>query len=221
MRRWLQRLLGLLVLGIFVAPATTRADDSSSSDFVEDERLLQDARIATDGPGLLEFFHKRILTTAEIERIDVLVKRLGDNEFKNRVQGTTDLKDIGTAALPKLRLALQSKDAEVRRRAAEIIDFIQSDTRSDQVGAAARLLETTAEWRRPSVAQLLALRGGFAGRRRSIGNVISFGRSSWSSGAGCGSRFALPVAGPTRCGSAVGRMGRDAGATPDREELAP
>jgi hypothetical protein len=118
-----------------------RGNDGPPADFAEDEILLKDAKIATDGPGLLEFIRKRIRTTAEIERMDVLVRRLGDREFQNRAQATTDLKNIGTAALPKLRHALSSKDAEVRRRAAGIIAFIQSDAMSDRLCAAARLLQ--------------------------------------------------------------------------------
>jgi HEAT repeat protein len=137
------RLVGmiLVVLGVFSATANARAGDSSAGDFTEDERLLQDVGIATDGSGLLELIRKRILTAADIERIDVLIKRLGDREFKNREQATMDLKDIGTASLPKLRLALRAKDAEVRRRAAEIIKFIQSDTMSEGLSAAVRLLQ--------------------------------------------------------------------------------
>jgi hypothetical protein len=139
LHRWVSSLP--VVLGILVATAMGRASDSPPADFVEDEKLLKDAEIATDGPGLLEFIRKRILTAAEIERIDALVRRLGDMEFRNRVQASRDLKDIGKASLPKLRLALKSKDAEVRRRAAEIIEFIQSDTMSDRLCAAVRLLQ--------------------------------------------------------------------------------
>jgi hypothetical protein len=130
-----------VVFGAFVITAIGRASDSPPEDFSEDEKLLNDAKIATDGPRLLEFIRKRILTTAEIEQIDVLVKRLGDREFKNRVQAATDLKNIGTVSLPKLRLALKAKDAEVRRRAAEIIEFIQSELMPQRLAAAVRLLQ--------------------------------------------------------------------------------
>lgn len=143
MHNLLHRLVRLLpvVLGVFFATAFGRAGDNPPADFAEDEKLLQNAGIATDGPGLLEFIRKHILTTAEIERIDTLIKRLGDMEFMNRVQASKDLKSIGKTSLPKLQRALKSKDAEVRRRAAEIIAFIQSDTMSDRLCAAARLLQ--------------------------------------------------------------------------------
>jgi len=139
----LHRLIRFLpvVLGMFVATAVGRGSDGSDADFAEDERLLKDAKIATDGPGLLEFIRQRILTTAEIKRIDVLVERLADREFRNREQATMDLKAIGTASLPKLRLALKSKDAESRRRAADIIEDIESGIMAARLTAAARLLQ--------------------------------------------------------------------------------
>ena len=131
----------LVVVGVLVATAAGRGSDGSDADFAEDERLLKDAKIATDGPGLLEFIRQRILTTAEIEHIDFLVERLADREFRNREQATTDLKAIGTASLPKLRLALKSKDAESRRRAADIIEDIESGSMAARLTAAARLLQ--------------------------------------------------------------------------------
>jgi HEAT repeats len=51
------------------------------------------------------------------------------------------LKAIGTASLPKLRLALKSKDAESRRRAADIIEDIESGSMAARLTAAARLLQ--------------------------------------------------------------------------------
>ena len=132
----------LLVLGLFASTDTGRAGDIlAADDFAEDEKLLKDAQISTDGPSLLEFVRKRILTATEIKSLDPLVRRLGDEEFTKREQASKNLKDIGKAALPRLRLALKSNDAEVRRRAAEIIEFIQSDSTSDRLCAAARLLQ--------------------------------------------------------------------------------
>jgi hypothetical protein len=123
------------------ATAISRAGDSPPADFAEDEKLLENAKIATDGPGLLDFIRKRIVTVAEIERVDGLIRRLGDMEYGNRAQASKDLKDLGKSSLTKLRLALKSKDAEVRRRAEEIIEFLQSDTMSDRLCAAVHLLQ--------------------------------------------------------------------------------
>jgi hypothetical protein len=123
------------------ATTISRGGDSPFADFVEDEKLLENAKIATDGAGLLDFIRKRIVTTVEIERVDGLIRRLGDMEYGNRVQASKDLKDFGKSSLPKLRVALKSKDAEVRRRAEEIIEFLQSDTMSDRLCAAIHLLQ--------------------------------------------------------------------------------
>ena len=94
-----QRVVGflLVVVGVFVATAPGRGSDSPPADFAEDERLLNDAQIATDGPALLEFIRKRIRSAAEVERIDSLIVRLGNDDFKKREQASTDLKAIGPA----------------------------------------------------------------------------------------------------------------------------
>src|ERR1700730_650153 len=114
-----------VVAGGFIVTAICRGRDSPPADFAADEKLLQEANIATDGPGLLEFIRMRILMTADIERMDVLVEHLGDRQFKNREQAARDLKAIGTASLSRLRRALKARDAESRRRATQIIEVIE------------------------------------------------------------------------------------------------
>src|SRR5438552_3935148 len=48
----------LVVVGVLVATGAGRGSDGSPADFAEDERLLKDAKIATDEPGLLEFIRQ-------------------------------------------------------------------------------------------------------------------------------------------------------------------
>src|SRR5438309_2064580 len=60
---------------------------------------------------------------AEIAR---LVKQLGDDEFMKREDATTRLKEIGEPALDALQQAKTSNDAEVRRRAAEIVAVLEN-----------------------------------------------------------------------------------------------
>jgi hypothetical protein len=131
-----------VILGAFVVAAVAHAEDGSSANFARDEELLKNARIATDGPGLLEFIRKKcILSAATVEQIDSLIERLGDNNFRKREQASADLKAIGSAALPALRRALRGKDAETSRRAADILEFVQSGTMSSRLCAAAHLLQ--------------------------------------------------------------------------------
>jgi hypothetical protein len=131
----------LLVLGVFIATAIGRGNDTPPADLADDEKLLGDANIATDGSGLLEFFRKRTLSAAEMERIDFLVQQLGDRNFRKREAASNELREIGSAALPALRRALAAKDLESRRRAAVLLKDIQSGTLSGRLCAAARLLQ--------------------------------------------------------------------------------
>ena len=60
---------------------------------------------------------------AEIAR---LVKQLGDDDFDQREAATTRLKEIGEPALEALRKAVTSKDAEVHRRAEDIVTVLET-----------------------------------------------------------------------------------------------
>jgi uncharacterized protein (TIGR03067 family) len=58
------------------------------------------------------------------ERIDRLIKQLGDDDFAKREAASEELAEIGEPALPALRKAAASTDAEVRRRAEQIMQMI-------------------------------------------------------------------------------------------------
>src|ERR1700731_2716790 len=65
---------------------------------------------------------------AEIAR---LVKQLGHDEFEKREAATTRLKEIGEPALDALHKAVTSKDAEVRRRAEDIVAVLEKKLYSE------------------------------------------------------------------------------------------
>ena len=83
-----------------------------------DEQTLKDAGLPVDGPSLLEFFRKRTLTEAAQQKIQALVKQLGDHSYKIRVKASADLIAEGVVAVPFLRRAIKHPDLEVSRRAA-------------------------------------------------------------------------------------------------------
>jgi HEAT repeat protein len=91
----------------------------------DDEKVLQDAGIATDGPALLEFLRKRSLGASGPGRIQALIRQLGDRAFKVRDRASADLVLLGPAVLPFLRQAAQSTDPEVVRRAQECQRLIE------------------------------------------------------------------------------------------------
>lgn len=65
----------------------------------------------------------------DANQIKNLIRELGSDEFEVREKATKALSEIGRAALPALRQALESTDAEVRQRARHIMDAIQTSTK--------------------------------------------------------------------------------------------
>src|SRR5262245_31172892 len=84
----------------------------AAADRDADERVLREAHIGTDGPALLAFFKKRIVSSADREKIAVLIKNLGDDEFQVREKASADLIALGGRAEAQLREAARdSPDA--------------------------------------------------------------------------------------------------------------
>jgi HEAT repeat protein len=54
-----------------------------------------------------------------------LIDQLGSERFEDREQATHQLSNIGKAALPNLKEAANSPDAEVRRRAHELVEQME------------------------------------------------------------------------------------------------
>jgi HEAT repeat protein len=109
-----------------------------------DEALLKGAALGVDGPALLEFFRKRTVSPADEKRAAGLVADLGHTDYPVREKATRQLKALGPAALPALRRAAQSDDAEVKRRARDCLGSIEAGLRPELAGAAARLLAARA-----------------------------------------------------------------------------
>lgn len=65
----------------------------------------------------------------DAKQLKKLIHDLGSDDFGVREKATQSLSDIGRPALPALREALQSPDAEVRQRARRIMDSIQTSTK--------------------------------------------------------------------------------------------
>jgi hypothetical protein len=62
----------------------------------------------------------------DLKKIDAWVKSLGSDDFKEREDATTALKDAGQAAKPALEAALaSSKDAEVNSRVTKLLDYLK------------------------------------------------------------------------------------------------
>jgi HEAT repeat protein len=67
---------------------------------------------------------------ASQKEIGRLIDKLGSERFEDREQATRQLGEAGKAALPSLKEAARSPDAEVRRRAQQLVEQIEPPARS-------------------------------------------------------------------------------------------
>src|SRR5690242_9411051 len=82
---------GMMLLALVVAVPARAADATRTDPLAADEQRLQEARVGTDGPALLEFFRKRTATDARLFDIDGLIRRLGDDSYEVRQKASADL----------------------------------------------------------------------------------------------------------------------------------
>jgi hypothetical protein len=127
--------LGAFGLLLLVAHPVPGADPAAA-----DEQLLGQAKLPTDGPGLVEYFKQRAASAADEGHIQALVKQLGDDLFEVREAASRQLVAIGARAIPALRKAVSDTDVEVVRRAEECLKHIDEGSSAVTVAAAVRVL---------------------------------------------------------------------------------
>src|SRR5262245_1940075 len=108
-----------------------------------DETMVRDAKIATEGPALLDFFRLRTLKDADRDKIHALIRKLGDDDFGVRGQASTDPVGRGPQAVALLRQATVNPDVEIARRAETCLERIDKKHATPSVAvssAVARLV---------------------------------------------------------------------------------
>src|SRR5207249_4617925 len=105
-----------------------------------DVKLLQGAGVATDGPGLLEFFRKKTATHDQWRQIEELIQQLSSKKYKEREQATKQLIALGHAAVAHLTEALQHADLEVVARAQLCLKVHKANSPGALLSAAVRVL---------------------------------------------------------------------------------
>ncbi len=111
-------------LGKEVATALVFDDYRAAEPAEAEERALKAAKVSIDAAGLLEFLRGQVRTEADLEKVRALVKKLADDSFEVREKATRDLIGLGSVALPELRRAAKSDDAEVSTRARRCLEKI-------------------------------------------------------------------------------------------------
>ncbi len=109
-------LVALLVLALGGLRTPAAPDEPNP-----DEKLLRDAKVVTDGPGLLAFLRARTLDEGDVAKLEALVRQLGDDSFEEREKASRALAAYGRLALPFLRTGAKDRDAEIARRSQDAL----------------------------------------------------------------------------------------------------
>jgi HEAT repeat protein len=137
--RWNRTVLLLMALMLIAPSGAARAADAAM--VVEDEQLLQAAKLGIDGPGLLAFFRTRTQPSTDQDQIADLVRQLGNDSDKVSGKATRDLISLGAVTVPWLRRALKDPDDTLTaQRARFCLDSIEGSGGPALAIAAARLL---------------------------------------------------------------------------------
>jgi HEAT repeat protein len=93
-----------------------------------------------DGDVLLDAVRKRTPTAEDRARIRTLLDKLESGDFATRETASKELFVLGRRSLPQLQEAARNKDAEVARRAKQLIERIEEEPSHHLPLAALRLL---------------------------------------------------------------------------------
>ncbi len=77
--------------------------------------------------------------TSQQEKIDKLIEQLGSGKFTEREKATKELTTLGLPALDALRKAAKSEDAEIRKRAEDILPKIERQAQAIRILAPKRV----------------------------------------------------------------------------------
>lgn len=98
-----------------------------------DEKILKAAQLPTDGPGLLEYLRKQTGPQGGEQRIQALIRLLGDRSFRVREKASAELVTFKSKARPFLLQAVNDPDVEIGRRARACLASINADGGSADV----------------------------------------------------------------------------------------
>jgi outer membrane protein assembly factor BamB len=94
-----------------------------------DQRALDAAGLKADSPaGLLKYIRLRTLSDSDLSKIQAVIKRLGSDDFEERVKASNEVEHFGPAAVGPLRTAAEAlnrpdanTDYEIAYRASECL----------------------------------------------------------------------------------------------------
>jgi HEAT repeat protein len=128
----------LMNLAADQAPQVTLGDDESS------RKACHEAWASwwrdTEGLAPLQEFRKRTLAEADREKVQALIKQLGDDDFGVRQRATLTLEGFGSSITPLLRQTLTIDDEEIKRRVRNCLEKIDKERSAPLLSVRARLV---------------------------------------------------------------------------------
>lgn len=125
-------------VGVLIAVSALAAQ--TSDDMKEDQRILKQLGLASDGKSLLDYLRKQTFPEADPGQMDALMVQLGDEDFKTRETAHVKLLALGKSAIVGLKEAEKSVDAEVRMRAKDLREKVEAKVEPSIQRASARLI---------------------------------------------------------------------------------
>jgi hypothetical protein len=129
--------------GVVPAQAVEVVDQATA-----DKRALEAAGLTADNPaGLLDYVRLRTLSDADLSKIQAVIKRLGSDDFEERLKAATAVEHFGPAAVGPLRAAAEglnrpdaNTDYEIAYRAGECLRRMEKVPHAAVSAAAVRAL---------------------------------------------------------------------------------
>lgn len=107
---------------------------------------------STDPAGLLDYIRARTLSDTDLSKIQGIIKRLGSDDFDERLKAANEVERYGPAAVGPLRAAFTDSDYEVAYRARECLKRMEKVSHAEVAAAAVRAL---AQAKHPEAAKVL------------------------------------------------------------------
>ncbi|HET6574513.1 MAG TPA: hypothetical protein VFG68_12975 [Fimbriiglobus sp.] len=120
------------------APKLTKPVDPATAD----SKALDAASLKADDPkGLLDYLRQRTLSDADLSKIQAVIKRLGSDDFEDRLKAAVEVERFGPAAVGPLRSAATSDpDYEIAFQAGECLRRMEKVPHTAVAAATVRAL---------------------------------------------------------------------------------
>ena len=122
-----------------------KAKEPTADQLALDTKALESANLSADKPEtMIAYLKQRTLSDSDLQKIQNVIKNMGDEQFEERVKASLTAEKFGPAAIGPLRTAAQGDpDPEIAFRAGETLKRIEKVPHTAIASAVARALGKT------------------------------------------------------------------------------